>query len=186
MAKFSFLKNIIDLISFKTDDKNNIILEQYKMAIETANRITKQRYEFNRFMIMICTALIAGISTIAYHNINNIYFTLPIAIIGVCICNIWKKQINCFKTMIKIKFDSVKNIEKDNNFILDLYAQEYKKREKYKKYGSFKSFSEQEKMIADIFKFGFILYLVFVALMILFKMVTFFIVSSINIYNLFL
>lgn len=53
MAKFSFIKNIIDLISFKTDDKNKIILDQYKMAIQTANMITKQRYEFNRFMIIL-------------------------------------------------------------------------------------------------------------------------------------
>lgn len=53
MAKFSFIKNIIDLISFKTDDKNKIILDQYKMAIQTANMITNQRYEFNRFMIIL-------------------------------------------------------------------------------------------------------------------------------------
>lgn len=186
MAKFSFLKNIVDLVLFKTNVKNNnnnIILEQYKTAIEMANEITKSRYEFNRFMIMINTALVAAIAALAS---RNIYYAFPIPFVGIWICCIWEKQINCFKKMIKIKFDSVKKIEDENNFIYNLYNEEDAKREKLKKETDFKSFAEQEKEIAYIFKICFISYLVFVFLDILFKIFMFFVVPKINIYNFFL
>lgn len=113
MVKFSFLKNILDFVLFKENaknNKNNIVFEQYKMAIETANEITNSRYKFNRFMIMICTALIAAIGTLCKYN--NVIYTIPIVFIGIFISFVWIKQLNCFKIMIKIKYESVKKLKK--------------------------------------------------------------------------
>lgn len=183
MVKFSFFKNILDFILFKENaknNKNNIVFEQYKMAIETANEITNSRYKFNRFMIMICTALIAAIGTLCKYN--NVIYTIPIVFIGIFISFVWIKQLNCFKIMIKIKYESVKKNEKENADILEIFNKEDAKREKYKKYGNFKSFSEQEKMIANIFKGGFIGYLILITFVMFFRALAF-LLCNINILN---
>lgn len=183
MVKFPFFKNILDFVLFKENaknNKNNIVFEQYKMAIETANEITNSRYKFNRFMIMICTALIAAIGTLCKYN--NVIYTIPIVFIGIFISFVWIKQLNCFKIMIKIKYESVKKIEKENTDILEIFNKEDAKRENYKKYGNFKSFSEQEKMIANIFKGGFIGYLILITFVMFFKALAF-LLCNINILN---
>lgn len=142
----------------------NLIFEQYKIAIDTADKTTDRRYSFNKFMITICTALIAGICTIFPHCP---YCTIPITLIGIIICGAWIKQINCFKTMVKIKYNSVKRIEKKYKNILKTYCCEYKQREQAKNNSSFNSFSEQEKIVANAFKIGFILYLFYVLLLLI-------------------
>lgn len=139
-------------------NNKNLIFEQYKLAIETADKTTDRRYNFNKFMITICTALVAGIGALAPHCP---LYTIPIAILGYIICDIWIKQINCFKKMIKIKYNSVKRIEKKYKYILNTYIIEFQQREQEKKH-FFKSFSEQEKDVANTFKIGFILYLLLV------------------------
>lgn len=146
------------------DDDKKYMLEQYKIAIDTANKTTDRRYNFNKFMIMICTALIAAIGTIIP---KCPFYTIPIAILGIFICEAWIKQINCFKTMIKIKYNSVKKIEEENDYILKTYKNEYDERESAKNNENFKSLSEQEKHIAKIFKWGFIIYMLIIFIPIL-------------------
>lgn len=146
-------------------DKNQIF-EQYKIAIDTADKTTDRRYSFNKFMITISTALIAGICALLPHCP---YCTIPITLVGIIICNAWIKQINCFKTMVKIKYNSVKQIEKKYENILKTYICEYQQREQAKNNSSFKSFSEQEKIVANAFKNGFIIYLCFILGLFIFK-----------------
>ena len=148
------------------DDMKETILEQYKIAIDTADKTTDRRYNFNKFMIMICSALIASIGALAPHCP---YYTIPIALIGIFICKAWIKQINCFKTMVKIKYNTVKRIEKKHKNILNTYLCEYQQREQAKKQSSFKSFSEQEKDITNAFKYGFIFYLCLIFIIFIFK-----------------
>lgn len=138
-------------------NKDNV-LEQYKLAIDAADKTTDRRYSFNKFMITICTALIAGICAIISNCPGCI---IPLAIIGIIICNAWLKQINCFKTMVKIKYNSVKRIEKKHKNIFKTYNIEYQQREQAKSNHSFKSLAEQEKEIVKAFKYGFFFLLFF-------------------------
>lgn len=147
------------------NEKLNIEIEQYKIAVETADKTTDRRYNFNRFMILIMSALLAAIATIC--TTKAIFFTIPIGVIGIKICNIWLKQINCFKNMIEIKYNTLKRIEKDYPSFIDIYIKEGEQRDEYKKTKDFKSFSEQEKLIAKAFKLGFTLYLSIIFIIIL-------------------
>lgn len=137
-------------------NKDEITMEQYKIAIETADKTTDRRYNFNRFMISVMSALLAAIAVIC--TTKAILFTVPIGIIGIMVCNVWLKQIECFKNMIEIKYNTVKKIEEDSNLI-DIYVQEGILRKEYEINKGFKSFSEQEKLIAEAFRLGFVLYL---------------------------
>lgn len=146
------------------ENSNNIdyekVKEQYKMAIGTADKTTDRRYSFNRLMILVVGGLLAAIATLIQ---NNTFYTLPIAIVGILVCVRWEKQINCFKSLIKIKYNTVKEIEKDYpNDIRDIYTQEDKERSKYKENDKFNSLLEQEKSVVRIFKWGFILYLIII------------------------
>lgn len=130
------------------------IKDQYKIAVETADKTTDRRYNFNRLMIIVVGALLTVIATLAP---SNTIFIIPVVIIGIFVCTNWEKQIDCFKFLVKMKYDTIKQIEKEYpNDICNVYIDEGKKRDNDTK---FKSLSEQEKGIVKVFKIGFILYL---------------------------
>ena len=130
------------------------IIEQYKIAVETADKTTDRRYNFNRLMIIVVGALLTVIATLAP---SNTIFILPVVVIGIFVCINWEKQIDCFKFLIKMKYNTIKQIELDYpDDIRNVYNQEGETRDNDKE---FKSLSEQEKGVVKVFKYGFILYL---------------------------
>ena len=135
--------------------------EQYKIAIETAEKTTDRRYSFNKFMISILTALLAAIATIASRG--HLLLISPLCIAGICVCLVWKKQIQYFKKMIKIKYAVIKKMENEYN-LFKTYHIEGEQREDYQNQNKFKSFSEQEKELSSIFIIGFILYIIAIIL----------------------
>ncbi len=90
------------------------LLEQYKIYLEMADKISERRQTANSFFLSINTALLA---LIGYTNIgmNELYpFTL-FALIGICgliLCYVWYRLNRSYKDLNSGKFRVVHNIEK--------------------------------------------------------------------------
>ncbi len=108
--------------------------EQYRLAIEAAEKVTDRRNAFNKFFITIISVLFTAITAfLTKLNENNLYI-LPLLIIGIQALFYLAKQIQYFKKLIKIKYETVKELENEFN-IRETHNKQYKKIEVYKKMG---------------------------------------------------
>lgn len=95
-------------------DYHKILLEQYKLFVEMADRISSRRQTSNSFFLSINTALIA---LIGYSEIKSLfslpnYLNLIIAIAGMILCYSWFRIIRSYKDLNTAKFKVIHEIEK--------------------------------------------------------------------------
>jgi len=94
-----------------------ILLEQYKLFVKTADDITMRRLQTNKFYLTI----LLGLFTIAgFFNKNGItgilneqIILILISVIGVVLSIIWYVNIESFKLLNSAKFKVIHEMEKD-------------------------------------------------------------------------
>ncbi len=90
-----------------------IILEQYKLYVELADKFTDRRLQMHRFYFSIIVAL-SGVFSFLYLNleinINNLLFIF--SILGFIVCSIWHSHITTFRQLATLKWNMVHDIEK--------------------------------------------------------------------------
>lgn len=89
-------------------DYRNHILEQYKLYIEMADRISQRRINTNTFFISANTFLIAIISM--FGNSGSI-FDIIVCFLGVAFAATWLLLLNSYKRINSAKFEIVHEIE---------------------------------------------------------------------------
>ena len=90
-----------------TEINTTYLFEQYKIAIETADKTTDRRYQFNGFIITIATVLL-GFS--GFSDVNDVAnFIIPI--FGISLCLVWQKQLANANKLVWIKYKTVKELE---------------------------------------------------------------------------
>ncbi len=98
-------------------DKQQILLEQYRIFVKTADDITMRRLQTNKFYLTI----LLGLFTIAgFFNKNGITEVLNeqiililISVIGIALSVIWYVNIESFKLLNSAKFKVIHEMEKD-------------------------------------------------------------------------
>ena len=87
------------------------LLEQYKLYVEMADRISSRRQSTNSFFVSINTAIIALLSytNIEYTNGSSFYFLVPLA--GVGLCFMWYKLLCSYKNLNAAKFEVIHEME---------------------------------------------------------------------------
>lgn len=93
---------------------NEHLLEQYKLYVEMADRISARRAQVNRFYISLLTGLLALISIVINRNIfvsiQNVVF-LAIAILGLILCYLWYINIRSYRQLNTGKFRVIHEME---------------------------------------------------------------------------
>ena len=94
----------------KIEDKN-ILFEQYKIFVESADTISKRRDTANQFYLALNTAIL---SIVGYLNIfqQPSIITIGIPIFGILVNFYWREIIISFKSMNACKFDVIHEFEK--------------------------------------------------------------------------
>lgn len=99
----------------EADPTTILLLEQYKLYVEMADRNSERRGQTNKFYITILTGLLALTSWAASNtvlcDVVNILLLL-IAVLGLVLCGIWFLNINSYKQMNKAKFIVIHEMEK--------------------------------------------------------------------------
>jgi Flp pilus assembly protein TadB len=90
------------------------LLEQYKLYVEMADRISARRAQSNRFYISLLSALLALLSILInrtlWSSIQNAIF-LAVAILGLALCFLWYVNINSYRQLNSGKFKVIQELE---------------------------------------------------------------------------
>ncbi len=100
------------------------LFEQYKLFIESAERVSDRRQSANNYFLAINTAIISLIGLIYEIKLKDISFIcILLSIIGILICVIFYFLINSYKQLNSGKFKVIHEIEQE--LPLALYKREW-------------------------------------------------------------
>ena len=89
--------------------EEDIILEQYKLYIETAERVSDRRQSSNNFYLTLNSVLLAFTGFLTSLNFE-IWHTI-IAFAGICISFLWLLTITSFRNLNSGKFKIIHDLE---------------------------------------------------------------------------
>lgn len=146
----------MDSLNNINDDNKNMILEQYKLYVEMADKISQQRSLTNSFYITINTALLAFVG-IKGETMD--IFLYVIAGIGIVLSILWFFNIRSYSQLNSGKFQIIHQMEELMPF--RVYKTEWEFLGKGEKWSVYYPVSHIEKCIPIVFS---ILYLSVVAI----------------------
>ena len=99
------------------DSYNDHLLEQYKLYVEMADRVSQRRDQSNRFYVTIVSALAAIVVIIARFGVPENGALLEVAFLvvglfGIALSYIWRLNIKSYRVLNSAKFDVINEIEK--------------------------------------------------------------------------
>ena len=107
--------------------ENQVLLEQYKMYVEMADRVSARRSDTNKFYISLLTALLIVISfTIdktAFRDYQGVVF-IVVAMMGIGLNVLWYVNIRSYRQLNTGKFKVIQDMEKQLAYAC--YAEEWK------------------------------------------------------------
>ena len=89
------------------------LLEQYKIYIESADKISDRRQKNNDFFLAINTALIAFLGYSVKEKMIDLSTIIIVASISIAICYSWYRLIRSYKDINTGKYKVVHKIEKE-------------------------------------------------------------------------
>lgn len=105
-----------------TDEKqisSNVLLEQYKLYVEMADRVSARRIEINKFYTSILAGLLAVVSVVVEKNVfsgfQDIVF-VAVSLLGILLCAIWIVNIHSFRQLNSMKFKIIHEMESNLPF----------------------------------------------------------------------
>jgi purine-cytosine permease-like protein len=92
------------------------MLEQYKLYVEMADRVSSRRAQTNRFYISLLSILLALLSIVAsigpFSEILDIIL-LAMAILGIILCAVWWVNIRSYRQLNSGKFEVIHEMERE-------------------------------------------------------------------------
>jgi len=90
------------------------LLEQYKLYVEIADRVSGRRAQTNRFFISLLSGLLALLSIVVdreiFCNFQTIVF-MTVALLGLALCALWYINIRSYGQLNSGKFKVIHEIE---------------------------------------------------------------------------
>jgi len=93
----------------------NLLIEQYKLYVDSAQKISEARNQTNKFFISVLSVIITLVA-LFIENVDKTYksiCTLVIGIFGLVLCMIWASSILSYKKLNAAKFVVIHEIEKN-------------------------------------------------------------------------
>lgn len=90
------------------------VLEQYRLFIETEERLVSRRQEENRFFLTVNALLVTVISVLIRQDISDreaAAGVLLLGVAGIILCYAWRAIINSYKTLNASKFQIIARLE---------------------------------------------------------------------------
>jgi len=95
------------------DDKGKLkdhVLEQYKLCVEMADRISARRSTANTFFLTLNTLIVGGLSACA-EKFSKLSVVV-ICIAAIVLCYVWKRLINSYRQLNTAKYAVIGEFEK--------------------------------------------------------------------------
>jgi hypothetical protein len=127
------------------------LLEQYKIYVNSAEKISDRRQKANEFFLTLNSVLVAllGFVTTKANNVNINYLLIFSSISGITICYLWYRIIFSYKGLNSGKFNVIHAIEK--RLPLALYDTEWEVLDRGKNRKKYWPFTHIELFVPWIF-----------------------------------
>jgi hypothetical protein len=102
------------------------LLEQYKLFVETEERLVSRRQEENRFFLSISALIVTVVSVLLRQGISDRQAAIGITILagaGLGLCVAWYSMIESYKLLNTAKFDVIAELE--SHLPGELFASEW-------------------------------------------------------------
>jgi len=129
------------------------LFEQYKLYVDSAEKISDRRQNANNYFLTINTAFISLIG--ASFQCSHLSEARILAIVaGLVLCIEWGSLINSYKQLNTKKFEIIHEIE--NSLPLSLYNHEWETLEKGKNKEIYQPFSHIEQKVPFVYGAGYL------------------------------
>ena len=139
------------------ESRHSIILEQWRVTVETAVSVSTRRQTINNLFITLLTILISGVLfSEALYDSNKTFqliVSIIVSILGIAICYEWIAQIKNYRDLNDTKYSIIRKIER--LLPITVFSSEYT--EYYNKNNEDKSFSKRERNVPFYFIGAFVL-----------------------------
>lgn len=134
---------------------NEHLLEQYKLYVEMADRISERRMRTNKFYISLLSGLLVLLSILVnVGNFNQSLIFVIVSILGIALCVIWNINIQSYRQLNSGKFKVIHEMEQDLPF--PCYDKEWKILGKGKEKSKYLQLTRVEKYIPLILSIPYI------------------------------
>ncbi len=142
------------------------LLEQYKLYVEMADKISSRRASANEFFLTINTLLLSGLSLTSGLRPTGTNLVLPIfaAIAGISFCVVWIQTVRTYRTLNGVKFDLIGKVE--SRLPATMYATEWRVLSARGDTGHYRALSDVEKWVPVVFMLLYFFYAITVVLLI--------------------
>ena len=90
------------------------LIEQYKIYVEMADRISSRRFQTNRFYVTLLSGLLALLSLVvtrnAFSSVLSVVF-VAVGILGIALCILWYINIHSYRQLNSGKFQVIHEME---------------------------------------------------------------------------
>jgi len=132
---------------------NRHVLEQYKLYIEMADRISSRRAKANTFFVSVNTLLVTAISILAELKSSLISMTYwwvsATSFVGILFCWIWLSTINSYRQLNSGKFKVINTIEQE--LPLAMYSAEWAYLKPKNGVGKYNQLTAVERLVPKVF-----------------------------------
>jgi len=96
---------------------NEHLLEQYKLYVEMADKISERRMQTNKFYISLLSGLLALLSIlVSVGKLNQTLIFALVSILGIALCVLWYINIRSYRCLNSGKFKVIHEIEQELPF----------------------------------------------------------------------
>jgi hypothetical protein len=135
---------------YPSDKKTEHIFEQYKMYVNSAEKVSDRRSNLNTFYLSLTTTVAGVIGYLKSNKIENSeYLIIGLSISAILICIYWVNLLENYRKLNSGKFKVIHEIEKE--LPLNLFEYEWEKLGKGNDPKLYKKLSNVEKIIPYIF-----------------------------------
>lgn len=135
---------------YPDNKKSEHTLEQYKMYVESAEKVSDRRSNLNTFYLSLTTTIAGVIGYLKTNTVENSeYLIIGLSISAILICIYWVNLLENYRKLNSGKFKVIHEIEKE--LPLNLYEYEWEKLGQGNDPKLYKKLSNVEKIIPFIF-----------------------------------
>lgn len=145
----SLIKTLKVAGSKLTDNDKNVLLEQYKIMIDTSEKLMERRQATANLYTTICSALIAFVGTsfgVGVSMLSGVVSLLAGVIIIMLCCN-WRSSLRAYELNNGGKFEVINEIER--HLPAEMFDCEYR----YNTLNGIRSYSTRERTLPLVFMF---------------------------------
>jgi len=142
---------------------SNILLEEYKLYVEMADRISNRRHQSNQFFIGFIVGLFAAVSFVLetgkFGDVDNSIVFILVAILGLLLCFVWNINIRSYRQLNTGKFQIIHELEEKLPF--PLFRREWEILGKGKDSKKYIQLTKIERFIPLILSFPYLILLAY-------------------------